>query len=89
MATAHEFGALKPTLFHQDIPSFGLGSCAGWGESMPLQIGHTVGVGLSMGVISPASASFAMIQPGCNPYLSIYYRFCIESHCLIQNDLSI
>jgi len=72
MATAHEFGALKPTLFHQDPPSFGCGSCAGCGESMPLQIGHTVGVGLSMGVISPASASFAMIQPGRNPYLTVF-----------------
>jgi len=72
MATAHEFGALKPTLFHQDIPSFGLGSCAGCGESMPSQIGHTVGVGSSMGVISPAPASFAMIQPGRNHYLTVF-----------------
>lgn len=89
MATAQALGALKPTLFHQDIPSFGLGSCAGWGESMPWQTGHTVGVGSSMGVISPASASFAMIIQPCHPYLSIYYGFCTDSHCLIHISLSI
>jgi len=38
---------------------------------MPSHTGHTVGVGSSMGVISPASALFAMITQGRHPYINV------------------